>query len=456
MPFQGDIGSSTRVRKSAFELTSSEVDKLRQAFAALRKLSVNDPADPRGWLQQANVHCWNCGGGEASVENIHGNYWFLPWHRAYLYFFEKILGKLVGDPDLALPYWDWDTRGRNVMPPPYVIPGNESNPLFDRYRGVAPWQAMPAWATSAEEMKRLLSLRDWASLMGGPAGSRRPGALEFGTHNRVHQWITDPRGRANCGVQDMGIFSTAGQDPIFFAHHANVDRLWEVWRNLGGEQRLPADAEFRQRTWTFYDENKRWVSISMDQILDNAGSLRYEYSRPSLVGRMGHGVAVSHPLTGAVTPAPSKSVAKAPGAAQLLTSEPQTVSAPVLVSAEIALFGAAPPSLEPTVRRLHVDGVALPPGGSTTVRVFVNLPDADERTPPSGPNYIGAFTVIPHHGSGHADVTRQDVAFELSAETEQVVPGAGAILVRLIPLAGEDMRPLGLTLEYQKVYVATE
>jgi polyphenol oxidase len=456
VPFQGDLGSGTRVRKSAFDLTAIEVDRLRQAFAALRKLSEDDPNDPRGWLQQANVHCWNCSGGGASVENIHGTYWFLPWHRAYLYFFEKILGNLIGDPDLALPYWDWDTRGHDVMPPPYVAPSDGGNSLFDAYRGAAPGQAMPASAASPEEIESLLSLRSGASFMGGPVGSRQEGEIEFRVHNRVHQWVTDPTGQASCGVQDMGIFSTAAQDPIFFAHHANVDRLWEIWRARGGEQQLPADAEFRQRTWTFYDENKRWVSISMDQILDKAGSLHYEYGRPSPGGRTEHGPEGLHPPTAVTMPAPSKSVAQAPGAAQLLTSEPQTVSAPILVSTEVALLGAAEMPLGQTVRRLHIDGVALPPGGTTTVRVFVNLAHADERTPPSGPNYIGAFTIVPDHGGGDAHVTRRDIAFELSAETERIVPGAGEIAVRLVPLAGEDLKPLGLTLEYQKVYVVTE
>ena len=29
----------------------------------------------------------------------------------------------------------------------------------------------------------------------------------------------------------MGAFETAGLDPLFWLHHANIDRLWEVWLN---------------------------------------------------------------------------------------------------------------------------------------------------------------------------------------------------------------------------------
>ena len=30
----------------------------------------------------------------------------------------------------------------------------------------------------------------------------------------------------------MGSFYTAGLDPLFWLHHANIDRLWEVWLSL--------------------------------------------------------------------------------------------------------------------------------------------------------------------------------------------------------------------------------
>ena len=28
----------------------------------------------------------------------------------------------------------------------------------------------------------------------------------------------------------MGTFTSAARDPVFYAHHSNVDRLWDVWR----------------------------------------------------------------------------------------------------------------------------------------------------------------------------------------------------------------------------------
>ena len=42
----------------------------------------------------------------------HQGWFFLPWHRMYLYFFERIVRAAVveagGPADFALPYWNYD------------------------------------------------------------------------------------------------------------------------------------------------------------------------------------------------------------------------------------------------------------------------------------------------------------------------------------------------------------
>ena len=92
-------------------------------------------------FSQGQVHCWYCSGaldGLWGQEIQTGGWWFLPWHRAYLLFHEQILGELMGDPTFALPFWDWDTPGRNLFPfDAYGQPGDTGNPLYDpnsRYR----------------------------------------------------------------------------------------------------------------------------------------------------------------------------------------------------------------------------------------------------------------------------------------------------------------------------------
>jgi tyrosinase len=49
------------------------------------------------------------------------------------------------------------------------------------------------------------------------------GALEQTPHNDVHGLVGGPSGF-------MGAFDTAPLDPVFWLHHANIDRLWESWR----------------------------------------------------------------------------------------------------------------------------------------------------------------------------------------------------------------------------------
>src|SRR5207237_1167947 len=128
--FRPETGIAVRVRKSAFDLTDPEKDRLRKAYKLLRDLTTKDPNDPRGWLRQANVHCWYCGGAASNEINagpeIHGSWRFQPWHRMYLYFHERILAALLGDDTFFLPFWDWDSPGRNIVPPVYAE-GGESN-----------------------------------------------------------------------------------------------------------------------------------------------------------------------------------------------------------------------------------------------------------------------------------------------------------------------------------------
>src|SRR5262249_17395245 len=83
---------------------------------------------------QANMHDRHCAHGpgdrpphsDAYWVQIHFGWYFLPWHRAYLYFFESILGELAGDAGFALPYWDWS---KNPKLPDFFFVADPQNPL---------------------------------------------------------------------------------------------------------------------------------------------------------------------------------------------------------------------------------------------------------------------------------------------------------------------------------------
>ncbi|KAM1045901.1 hypothetical protein ACFX2A_037670 [Malus domestica] len=83
--------------------------KYKKAVELMRALPDDDP---RSHAQQAMVHCSYCDGGYPQVGysdleiQVHFCWLFFPIHRWYLYFYEKIMGELIGDQTFALPFWN--------------------------------------------------------------------------------------------------------------------------------------------------------------------------------------------------------------------------------------------------------------------------------------------------------------------------------------------------------------
>lgn len=112
---------SLRVRKPCHLLDEEFIAKFEKGITLIKALPKDDP---RSFYQQSRVHCAYCNGAyhqQYPFENlqidIHRSWFFFPFHRWYLYFFERILGNLVGDPNFALPFWSWDTiDGMQIRP----------------------------------------------------------------------------------------------------------------------------------------------------------------------------------------------------------------------------------------------------------------------------------------------------------------------------------------------------
>jgi len=141
--------------------------------------------------------------------DIHHTWAFLPWHRTLTYLHERLLARVIGDDDFRLPVWDWDRSDwvpdfyRNV-PAPFVSgPPRKSRVgvTFDDCR-------LRAW----------LVTRDFQTFVGQQAPSGLNGA-EVGAHSAVHALL--------CGA--MKQLEVAAVDPVFYLHHANVDRFWLWW-----------------------------------------------------------------------------------------------------------------------------------------------------------------------------------------------------------------------------------
>jgi tyrosinase len=65
----------------------------------------------------------------------------------------------------------------------------------------------------------LLNETDWSSFSD----------LAEDLHDAVHGWVSG----------DMGDVTTAAFDPIFFAHHCMIDRLWYLWQVRHGSGGIP-------------------------------------------------------------------------------------------------------------------------------------------------------------------------------------------------------------------------
>jgi tyrosinase len=277
-----------------------EIASLRRGVAAMQQVSQDDPTDPRGWRFQANIH------GAPADEPFdhpawrqcqHGSFFFLPWHRMYLYWFERILRKAANDPALTLPYWDYSLPEDEVLPAPFRDPADAANPLYldDRdpaiNAGAPPWSVLqPLFDHARAFTYTNFSHTDpldasfgggWsATPIHGGAAPQSTGQLEGTPHAQVHIMIGGrlryPDGTIHSAP--MGDPRFAARDPIFWLHHANIDRLWKRWLDQGGGRMNPIDDEVWMGTaFTFFDEDGHRVEMTAREVLFTEVQLGYRY-----------------------------------------------------------------------------------------------------------------------------------------------------------------------------------
>ena len=72
----------------------------------------------------------------------------------------------------------------------------------------------------------------------------------------------------------MAEFSTVGGDPLFYLHHANIDRLWESWNQLGNKN--PTDPKYLNRKFAYGDRSGKAVYLPVSAT-DRTAQMGYEY-----------------------------------------------------------------------------------------------------------------------------------------------------------------------------------
>jgi tyrosinase len=380
---------SPRIRRNIADLDPNgpEITALKAGIGALR---ARDQSDPTGWHQQALIHQDHC---------PHGNFFFLPWHRAYLLHFENLCRVASGNANFVLPYWNWSTSRRL----PAVFWGDASNPLFHAGRDITPNSAASEFAVGQTIIANILNTNSFLTFGSGkpnPLEQRRratTGSLEGGPHNYIHGFVGG----------DMSTFMSP-LDPCFWLHHANVDRLWAEWDELHPTGGL-TDPQWRGFNFAnnFVDTSGMPLpTVTVESMLSTyANGYRYDTQDPLPTESINPLGAVVSPELGA-----SGDGGNVSGAIPFASAVPLTANLldRVRFVQEHSMADIVRETkLRPTVR-LTIDGIRPPADENVLVRVFVNCDYLSLETPAHDPHFVGsiAFFGGDHdHGDGdHSDL----------------------------------------------------
>ncbi len=372
---------------------------LKKFAAALKLMSARPMADPLSWTFQWFTHyvrgdsskdkelaklppasrafaaeVWNTcqAHGGNHLEDC-----FLPWHRMFVFYFERIVRAVLNDASFTMPYWNYTNPAHRVLPAAFREPAGDSNPLYRMHRKPSVNLGHPLDERQGMPSPLEPTCRQQQTYLA--SGGTRQGFclnLDSGLHASVHVLVGDRQG--------MGDIQWAANDPVFWLHHSNIDRLWASW-NAGGHGNPDGD-RWRNREFAFADEKGARVSARVGDFADIA-ALGYAYDRlepvpfaiaeaqpgaaaPAYAGRVGAAPpgAAAPPAEKAIAPAApvSNMVASASGPVaigalpeQVALNLPQTV----LTAPGAGATGASPPeqAAPPRVGAARPKAAAPPP-----------------------------------------------------------------------------------------------
>lgn len=191
----------TLERKNQRALSSAEWRAFIAAINAMHGIGTTPPAY-RDFVR-VHVDAMSPGGMSWGVHTMSGMGMvgrnFLAWHRRFLWQLEQRLQ--VDTPTVTIPYWDW------VADP--TIPAPLDDPALVPSWGIdRGWDAQ--WLPTQADLDAVTAPRTSFR-----AFQRR---LEH-VYNLVHEAVG--------GTMNS---SSSPADPLFWLHHANIDRIWAEWQ----------------------------------------------------------------------------------------------------------------------------------------------------------------------------------------------------------------------------------
>jgi tyrosinase len=184
----------------------------------------------------------------AEMHMQHTNARLLPWHRVFLHLFEEALHNY--HPDVCVPYWDWTKSAEQHFP--------------DWLTGVLPTVHTPTRTITV--IRSPGTNAQLASIVSGTGAAMTKKSYDLfsapinGIHGGVHIWTGGT----------MSDASVSPADPVFWLHHANLDRLWWTWyKDPGagnGQNPALSGPDAVMDPWTYNESDTR-----------NIASLGYAY-----------------------------------------------------------------------------------------------------------------------------------------------------------------------------------
>lgn len=409
------------VRKDISTLATNDpiLDAYRDAIGQMQALGSSDP---RNWTKQAEIHLNTC---------PHGNWFFLPWHRAYLMAMDDIVRTLTGDQSFSMPYWNWTCQ--RAIPVAFWQSGSVLN-YSPRAAGPTS-QAVEAIVGPAN-MANILGETDFELFASGAATALRGGGgfqglLEQGPHNYIHGFTGGT----------MGTYMSP-LDPIFWLHHCNIDRIWFDWNSAGNANTNDPTYVNFQLNGLFVDGNSQPLEYQVGSLV-LAPLLSYRYENPQPCG-----------VTFNRLDEQALRALLEEGARQRI----EVVERLDPVATDIFIGGARersqslplPPRIsekafEETIDNrlvLRLDDVSLSSNEENFfVRVFLNLPEGEKPSPDS-PYYAGAFAFFVDEGHNHGPmnyaIDLSETVERLNAEQRLDGGSAPSLSFELVPIRDDE------------------
>lgn len=391
----GTQPSAPKVRRNIFSL--AENDPILVNFdLAVKRLKAPDAKAKYGitWQELATIHANHC---------AHENWHFLSWHRAYLLYFEAICRRVSGYQYFMLPYWDW-TRNDKIHPA--FLQGSLNHPRS--FSGVDDAVKI---STKKSAVTIAMSKPDFEKFGGVPSKEHRSRI------SRLAESIENPHNIIHGDIGgDMNDPALAARDPIFWIHHANVDRLWCSWNQTYSNPTKTDWLDYDKYTFINPQSNRVYTPREINDTRKNGYYYENLESRPMLT--TAPQTIGSDLLTGLRAAAPMGPAGVAIAAAGTGILE---ASFNLAGGQQKKLTNSSTPAGQPPDRLLLLmDGVRIKQG--VACRLFLNCPYLSPKTEIDSQHYVNTFALFTHH---HADNDAHSHGTQVVMDITEIVARLG-------------------------------